>query len=154
MECRNSEPDDSVQAWLMRMFHRYSAVNYWRIFRQLSGTEIHPGQLLFLKAISEQEGIRQGELVQILHVKPSTVAVTMKRMERSEIICRKQDSSDMRVSRIFLTEKGRQLADRIQGILKENEEVLTEGFTEEELQLMKACFARMMQNMEQFLEES
>lgn len=48
----------SIQACFIRLMHRYTSVNYKRFL----GIGIHPGQLAFVKAISEHEGISQREL--------------------------------------------------------------------------------------------
>lgn len=64
------EDSRSIQACFMRLMHRYTSVNYKRFL----GIGIHPGQLAFVKAISEHEGISQRELAEGLHVKAPTVA--------------------------------------------------------------------------------
>ena len=76
------EGSRSIQACFMRLMHRYTSVNYKRFL----GIGIHPGQLAFVKAISEHEGISQRELAEGLHVKAPTVAVAVKRLEKADVI--------------------------------------------------------------------
>lgn len=135
---------NSLQGAFMRLLHRYTEVN----FRRLRDLGVHPGQLPFLNAISRQEGISQRELAERLHVKPPTVAVTVKRLEKAEVICRKPDPNDMRISRIYLTEKGAGLSRQIEVVVQANEEALSAGFSEEELEQVKNFFDRMMQNLD------
>ena len=75
------EGSRSIQACFMRLMHRYTSVNYKR-FPEIG---IHPGQLAFVKAISEHEGISQRELAEGLHVKAPTVAVAVKRLEKADL---------------------------------------------------------------------
>ena len=63
------EGENSIQACFMRLMHCCVSANYKRFL----GIGIHPGQLGFVKAISEHEGISQRELAEGLHVKPPTV---------------------------------------------------------------------------------
>lgn len=128
----------------MRLLHRYTEVNFGR----LKDLGVHPGQLPFINIISHQEGVSQRELAERLHVKPPTVAVTVKRLEKAAVIYRKPDPNDMRISRIYLTEKGRQVAGQLEVVVKENEKALTAGFSEEELELAKRFFDRMMYNLD------
>lgn len=142
-ECKKEKPQ-SLQGAFMRLLHRYTEVNFGR----LKDLGVHPGQLPFLNIIRHQEGISQRELAERLHVKPPTVAVTVKRLEKAGVIFRKPDPEDMRISRIYLTGKGREIAGRIEGIVQENERALTAGFSEEEVELAKAFFDRMLQNLD------
>ncbi len=104
-------------------------------------------QLPFLNIISHKEGISQRELAECLHVKPPTVAVTVKRLEKADVIYRRPDPNDMRISRIYLTEKGIRISAQIEVVIQENEKVLTAGFSEEELELARHFFTRMIQNL-------
>ena len=142
-ECKH-EKSRSLQGAFMRLLHRYMEVNFGR----LKDLGVHPGQLPFINAISHKEGISQRELAEHLHVKPPTVAVTMKRLEKAEVIYRTPDPNDMRVSRIYLTEKGNQVAEQIEIVVRANEKALTAGFSEEEVELAKSFFDRMMQNLD------
>lgn len=137
---------NSIQACFMRLMHRYTSANYKRFL----GIGIHPGQLAFVKAIREHEGISQRELAEGLHVKAPTVAVAVKRLEKAEIICRRPDPKDQRISRLYLSEKGKSIAEEVTHMIEENEEVLTQGFSKEELEQLRGFFRRMSENMDRF----
>ena len=138
------EGSRSIQACFMRLMHRYTSVNYKR-FPEIG---IHPGQLAFVKAISEHEGISQRELAEGLHVKAPTVAVAVKRLEKADVICRRPDPKDQRISRLYLNKKGKEIAEEVILAIEENEAVLTDGFSEEELEQLRDFFRRMSENME------
>ena len=80
-ECKKENPQ-SLQGAFMRLLHRYTEVNFGR----LKALGVHPGQLPFLNIISHREGISQRELAECLHVKPPSVAVTVKRLEKADVI--------------------------------------------------------------------
>ena len=68
---------------------------------------LHTGQEMILCALWENEGITQTELADCLMVQPATVTNALKRMEREGFVCRREDPDDQRVSRVFVTEQGR-----------------------------------------------
>lgn len=139
---------DNIHTWLLRLAHNYGAMNY----RCLTEMGIHPGQLPVLRAVSINEGITQRELAQELHVKPPTIAVTIKRMEKAGMIRRREDQTDRRVCRLYLTEAGQQLDKRLKKLLEENGRLMLKGFSEKEVQEMKGYFDRIIQNIQEISE--
>ena len=74
-----------------------------------------------LAVLSKQEAITQNDLVRVTHMKGSTISVTIAKLEEKGMIYRKADNYDMRCVRVFLTEKGKELSEKRNGILKEIE---------------------------------
>lgn len=141
---QQAEWEDTVLSLLMRVTHAYFQKN----FQQLNSIGLHPGQPPMLWHIFKDEGLSQKELASRLKVKPPTVNVSLQRMERADYICRRQDERDQRVSHIYLTEKGRRLAERIGGIMKGNNSRMTQGFTEAEVCLLTRFLKQMVVNIE------
>lgn len=142
-EFEDEKERDSMHMWLLRLTHNYMAMDYSRFIEM----GIHPGQLPVMRTISMNEGITQRELANSIHVKPPTIAVTIKRMEKAGFICRKEDKADRRVCRLYLTEKGKELSQKLKAMMTENEKVLVKGFSEAELVQMKEYFGRIIQNI-------
>lgn len=117
-------------------------------FCMLSELEIHPGQIPVLMILSAKDGISQKELAEFLRIKPPTVTTTVQRLEKNGIVVRKQDEKDQRVSRTFLTEKGRSIIGGAKGRIREMEAMIFDGFSETELCLMRRFFIQMIRNME------
>lgn len=128
---------------MMRLCHDIFLRNY----QQMSEKGLHPGQAVLLKQLDRSEGMTQRELANNLHIKPPTVAVSVKRLEKAGLICRRQDEEDQRKSRIFITEEGRDLVRDIQSIMECNDEYLFKGFTDVELCLLRRFLIQMMENM-------
>ena len=138
------EWEDTVLSLLMRMTHVY----FQKSFQQLNSIGLHPGQPPMLWHIFKDEWLSQKELASRLKVKPPTVNVSLQRMEKADYICRRQDEKDQRVSRIYLTEKGRQLAEQIGEMMKDSNSRMTQGFTEAEICLLTRFLKQMIVNME------
>ena len=71
----------------------------------------------------------------------------MKKMEEEALVCRQQDELDMRVSRVFLTERGREHVRAVRERLNCLDEKLMQGFSEEESALLLHFLERMRDNI-------
>jgi DNA-binding MarR family transcriptional regulator len=70
---------------------------------------IHPGQDRLLSELWLHDGLSQSELIARLSVEPPTVTGTVQRLERDGFVRREPDPDNRRVSRVFLTDAGRDL---------------------------------------------
>lgn len=93
---------------------------------------IHQGQLPILAVVNEGDGISQSKLANMLHISPPAMTSLLKRLEKGGWIERRRDVKDQRVSRVFVTEKGRSLRVRVLRTFAELELQLLDPFTEEE----------------------
>lgn len=127
------EKDISVIGTLMRIDHRFMG----KCFSQMMEFGIYPGQVPVLGIVAAHDGISQKELAAQLRVKPPTINVSVQRLEKAGILCRRQDEKDQRVSRVYLTEKGIECKQKTMEQMKQNERILLEGFSEAELCLLR-----------------
>jgi DNA-binding MarR family transcriptional regulator len=104
---------------------------------------VFPGQPPVLMRLTQSDGLSQKELARRVQVRPATMTVMINRMEKSGLVKRMQDERDQRVSRVFLTEKGRLATQAVKKALYELETVCFEHFDEEE----KILLARMLEKM-------
>lgn len=82
----------------------------------LSGQESHPGQAACLLALSRSGGMSQSELASALHVSRPTVTVMLQKLEAAGALERRTDEHDQRVTRLFLTPSGAELAGRMRTV--------------------------------------
>ncbi|MDY0340381.1 MAG: MarR family transcriptional regulator [Coriobacteriia bacterium] len=76
----------------------------------------HPGQAGCLLALSNSGGMSQSELAETLHVSRPTVTVMLQKLEAAGAIERRTDEHDQRVTRLFLTPDGAELAGRMRTV--------------------------------------
>ncbi len=144
MFMKEGKLNNTIQGLFMRATHTYFQKNY----QQLNGLGLHPGQIPVLWHLFQEEGLSQKEIADRVKVKPPTVNVSLQRLEKMECIYRKQDTKDQRVSRIYLTQKGRDLAEQIEGMMENNEIQMTRNFTEVEICLLARFLKQLTENME------
>jgi len=134
---------DSLHAVFMRVLrtHRHAMHNL------LQDQVVYPGQPPLLNALSEQDGQSQKELAERLHIKPATVTVMLSRLEKNELIERRPDEKDQRVSRVYLTDKGKAAHTEVKKALKVMEARCFADFTPEEEELLRKLLMQMYANL-------
>lgn len=101
----NTSPE--VSALFAKLF-LFQAAQGKTLVRSLRSATLHPGQMILCQAIEETPGLSQRELADRIGIKPATVAVMLQKMENSGLISRVADAIDRRISRIHITDKGKE----------------------------------------------
>jgi DNA-binding MarR family transcriptional regulator len=114
---------------------------------------LYRGQPPVLRMLWEQEGRTHSELAGKLNVQPATITKMIQRMERAGFVERRSDPNDERVSRVYLTETGRNIQADVQRIWRTLEAEAFTGFNEEELGLLWQFFERIRENLSQVNKE-
>lgn len=121
--------------------------NHNRMQALLGKLGLYPGQPPVLFMLWEEDGRMQVEFCDKLDLKPATITVMLKRMEKAGLLVRRADAHDLRVSRVYLTEKGRQLQDKVEEVVGTLEQECFAGFTAEEKVLLRRFFIHMRNNL-------
>lgn len=118
----------------------------WAEFQKL---DLSPGQPKVLSRLRYQEGYLQKELAAYCHVEPATMAVLLANMEKKGLIRKETThvSGGKRAYRIFLTEYGRELAEKVDAVVEEIGEKSYQGFSGEEKEQLIALLGRVTQNL-------
>lgn len=125
---------------LYQLFHQVIRLHFQRVHATLEPLGLHPGQPPVLFALAHRGGLKQRELAEQLHIQPATLTVMLKRMEASGYIIRRPDPMDLRVSRVFLTEEGKELCLRVKKALANMEQEDFGELTPEDREKMKEGF--------------
>ena len=132
---------------LYRVFCETIRFHYCRTYKLLEKIGLYPGQHPLLFSLAEKGGQSQKELADKLHIKAATMTVMLNRLEKSELLKRCLDNEDRRVSRVFLTEKGKKASLEIKTGLKRIEEECFGSFTAEERALLQKLLLQMRDNL-------
>jgi len=108
---------------------------------------LYRGQQFVLCALWEKEGLTHSELADKLHVHPATVSNALQRMERAGFLERRADPQDQRVSRVYLTEAGRQIQGAVERVWAELERETLRGFSDGEREMLAQFFVRLCENL-------
>lgn len=115
--------------------------------RRLAQHGIGIGQWPVLVFLWNQDGLTQTELSERIPLDGGTVARTLDRMERDDLVRRERDPRDRRQINVFLTEKGRELRDRLLPYAQEVNALAAEGADPAAVAGFQAHLRRMMVNL-------
>lgn len=93
------------------------------------------GRLLLME-LAKKDGRTQLDLVNATHLKAPTISVALQRLEKDGYVLRKPDEYDLRATRVFLTEKGRELDNRIRRRIHDEEALAMVDLTENEYETL------------------
>ena len=113
----------------------------------LNKVGLHVGQEMFLSELWENEGVTQTELAERLLLQPATVTNTLQRLEREGLVARRADMEDQRVSRVYLTAKGRNLEEPVLLQWSQLEQESFAGLNVEEAVLLRRLLLQAYRNL-------
>ena len=104
------------------------------------------GPLLF--RLSSAEGITQNELAGAMQVSPPSICVNIKKMESEGLLVRNSDEDDMRLIRLYLTDEGREVAEKSGREVALADDKLVKTLTSDEKQELKRILIKILKNQE------
>ncbi len=121
-------------------------------FQELGLTDGQPKVLFVLR---ENEGCVQKDLAEMCDIKPSSMTLLLDGLEQKGLIERVKTivSSGKRAFRVFLTKKGREVADKVYDLMETIEEECFEGLSHEERQQLFHLLRRVRENLYRSCEE-
>lgn len=126
---------------LSRLFHgRMRAYETSGVMTQESSRQI-------MRVLAHEDGCSQLDLVHRTHLKPPTVSICLKRLEAEGLVCRRNDEMDLRVCRVYLTERGAEHNALIRERLRVVDAELMRGFDEREKAELLQYLERMRDNI-------
>ncbi len=118
--------------------------NYAEMLRELN---LHVGQEQLLCRLWREDGITQIQLSERLNCEPPTITNMVKSLENHGFVVRKKDPEDGRVSRVYLTQAGRDLKEPVEQIWKKQQLKLLAGILPEERLLLRRLMKQMAENL-------
>lgn len=135
--------EDSVHS----IFAQVMRLHFIRTHSLLEKTGVYPGQPPLLFLLYKNNGQSQKELSNKMGIKPSTITVMINRMEKTDLIERKQDGKDQRISRIFITSNGMEVCKKLLVIHEEIEREVFSNFTSEEKVILRRLLMQVRDNL-------
>lgn len=108
---------------------------------------LHSGQEMLLLRLWAEEGIPQSQLAASMGVEPPTVTKMLHRMEHAGLIERRSDPDDARISRVYLTERGRALEQPVLAVWKQLEAQTVAGLSDTEQALLRRLLMQLSANL-------
>ncbi|MEX2961589.1 MarR family winged helix-turn-helix transcriptional regulator [Microbulbifer sp. TYP-18] len=144
------EPQQPVQESAAKMsFELHSAARLMRrdFDRRAGAHGLSRSRWQVLWQLARDQGVKQAELAERMDVAPISLARQLDKLQDEGLIERRQDPSDRRCFRIFLTESATPALQVLGDLaLKTRARALT-GFSAEEIQLLQTLLGRLRLNL-------
>ncbi|WP_429084886.1 MarR family winged helix-turn-helix transcriptional regulator [Brassicibacter mesophilus] len=115
--------------------------------KRLSKKGVTRVQWIALYYLGLNNNISQKELADRMHIKESTVARLIDRMEREELVERRQSEDDRRVINLVLTDKGYEYRKKLLPEGERFNDIVSQNITEEEMKLFCLILEKMVNNI-------
>lgn len=100
-----------------------------------------------LRCLWEEDGLYQSDIAKQLSVRAPSLTKLIEQLEKKGLIERKSCEKDGRVKSVYLTEKGREIKEKSLEVVYYLEDVLLEGFQENERKESVEYLTRMLENI-------
>lgn len=108
---------------------------------------LHPGQEMILFELWQEDGLCLSELAAGICVEPPTITKMVQRMEAAGILERRADTQDARITRVYLTERGKALEAPVNQLWADLEAQTVIGLSEAEKMLMRRLLLQLQENL-------
>lgn len=113
----------------------------------LSEASIYEGQDILLFHLAMQDGQTMSELADKVCIQAATLSTTIRRMEANGLIRKETDQHDKRATRIYFTEKGKEVYALTGGIWEELDKKTVKGLTADEKKLLDQLLKKVLRNL-------
>jgi DNA-binding MarR family transcriptional regulator len=135
--------DDSPMfliARVSRAYHNHAS----QVFEEFG---LHRSQPRVLFELSQEDGKSQKQLGENIGVTSASISNMVKRMERAGFVIRRRDAEDERISRVYLTQAGREIISQVKATSKRLHEIALAGFTDTETGALCEYMQRIFENL-------
>jgi DNA-binding MarR family transcriptional regulator len=129
------------------LLNKICGLRHRRMHELLDTLGLYRGQPSVLNALWSEDGMTHSQLADRLSKSPATITKTIKRMEKAGFVERRHDPRDERLSRVYLTDAGRDIKASVEEVWRAFEEQAFAGLSEEELAVFRDLLWRICQNI-------
>ncbi len=119
------------------------------LLANLKDTDLTSGQPKVLEYLLYHDGAVQKQIAAACHIEPATITSVLLGMKKNGLIIRKNRNNNRRSLYVYLTDKGRELAERIRSEFEIVEENALVGFSDTEKEMLTRLLARVNCNMKE-----
>lgn len=108
-------------------------------------------QWIALYHLGKDYEFSQKDLANVMHIKESTIARLIDRMEREGLVIRKKNDDDRRIMNVVLTEKGKTKRKELLPEGNKFNEIVSKDVSEEEMDIFMSVLDKMVKNVREHM---
>lgn len=132
------------------LFHKYmrtSKMMFHKTHESVEQVGLSRGQPPLLMSLWRQDKQSRRELCECMDRKPATITKMVKRLENNGFVSSQMDPIDSRISRVCLTDKGRNIEECVKSIHTQLHLNIFKDLSNEELDTFEALLDKIRENM-------
>jgi len=115
--------------------------------RKLMQQDLSVGQPAILEYLNQNDGAIQVEIGRALDLQPASIFVNLRGMERDRLIFKQPDQYDLRVNRVYLTQRGKDVIKQMRKTAQQTDEAVFLGMTPQERETFEGLLERVGENL-------
>jgi len=108
---------------------------------------LYKGQYELLSYVLENPGCSQAQLACELMISPACVALSVKRLTKSELLVKETDENNLRCNKLYCTQKAEDAINKCRDIMDTFDAAAFIGFSDEELKQFESFTQRITDNI-------
>ncbi len=116
-------------------------------WERLSALGVYRGQPRLLKILLRNDGKSKKELYKEMNLAPPTLSKMVDRLSNSGFVYTEKDKEDQRVTRVYLTNKGKTIMNEVNEAIIDINKVVFAGFSDDELAALQVLLKKMKNNL-------
>ena len=116
-------------------------------FARVQDTTLTLGQPKVIDYLRDNDGSMQKDIANACCIEPASLTVVLNLMEKQGLIEKRMWNNNRKNLHIYLTDKGRELSDRVEEEFLELEKIMTEDFTKKEKEMFLASLEKVRKNL-------
>jgi len=133
----------NVGYWIRRNYMNFTKIHN----NKLAKYDITISQIGVLVELWIEDGQTQKQIADKMAIMPSTLTGLLDNLSSKKFITRREDKSDARIKRVFLTEEGREFRGPSNDVIKEMDSIITADLSEEEKQMIVFWLKKIYKNL-------
>lgn len=133
----------NVGYWIRRNYMNFTKIHN----NKLAKYDITISQIGVLVELWIEDGQTQKQIADKMAIMPSTLTGLLDNLSSKKFITRREDKSDARIKRVFLTEEGREFREPSNDVIKEMDSIITADLSEEEKQMIVFWLKKIYKNL-------
>ena len=121
---------------------------------KLDSLGLYRGQPKLIYILSEEDGLTKKDLAKRFNVTAPTITKMVERLEKNDFVYTQKDEKDKRITRVFISEKGRKVQAQLVEFFNESKEVYFKDMTEEDIETLHRLLTKITENVSQSIEEN
>lgn len=117
------------------------------LFSGIKDTDLSLGQPKILDYLKDHNGTVQKDIAAACHIEQASLTSVLNGMEKKGLITREMRDGNRRSLYVFLTEKGKELAERINAEFEKIEKEALKGFSEKEKEELNRLLSQIHKNI-------